>query len=134
MKEKAAGWMGPLGGVVAVLVPKGACPICLATSGSVLSSLGLSFLANDPIMRWVLLGALSIAIFAFFVRARRKERWGLFWAAAIGSVLVYAGWLLSFSIALYGGTMILSAASILNLRRPRDAAQPSFSTLEGTSR
>src|SRR6266536_5288554 len=77
-KTKAASWLGPVGGVLAVLVPKGICPICLATSGSVLSSLGLTFLANDAVMRWLLAGILGIALLAFFVSARRKERWRMF--------------------------------------------------------
>jgi hypothetical protein len=133
MKAKTAGWLGPLGGVLAVLVPKGICPVCIATSGSVLSTLGLSFLADDAIMRWLLAGILLVALLAFFVRARNKERWGLFWTAVAGSVLVYAGWLLSSSIILYSGTALLSAAAILNLRRPREEAPLPVSTARGTS-
>ena len=131
-KAKAAGWLGPFGGVLAVLVPKGICPICLATSGSVLSSLGLSFLANDSIMRWLLLGVLAIALAAFFVSARRKERWGMFGIAVTGALLVYSGWMFKSTIAVYGGSALLVAASLLNLWKPREAPLP-LSNQEGIS-
>lgn len=117
MKRTAAAWLGPLGGVLAVLIPKGVCPLCIAASGSVLSTLGLSFLASDGVMRWLLLGLLLVALIVFFIRARAAERWGLFWLAVAGSVLVYAGWLAALSIVLYGGTALLSAAAVLNLRK-----------------
>jgi hypothetical protein len=116
-KAKAAGWLGPLGGVLAVLVPKGICPICLATSGSVLSSLGLSFLANDAIMRWLLAGILAIALTAFFVSARRKERWIVFVVAVLGALLVYSGWMFAATVAVYTGSALLVLASLLNVIR-----------------
>lgn len=120
-KTKAAGWLGPVGGVLAVLVPKGICPICLAMSGSVLSSLGLSFLANDAIMRWLLAGILAIALLAFFVSARRKERWAMFGIAVAGALLVYGGWMFTSTIGVYGGSSLLVVASLLNLWKPREA-------------
>lgn len=121
---KAGGWLGPVGGVLAVLVPKGLCPICIATSGSVLSSLGLTFLANDAVMRWLLAGILAIALLAFFVSARRKERWAMFATAVAGALLVYAGWMFTSTIAVYGGSALLVAASILNLWKPREPSLP----------
>ena len=126
-KAKAAGWLGPVGGVLAVIVPKGLCPICLAMSGSVLSSLGLTFLANDAVMRWLLAGILGVALFAFFVVARRKERWAMFGVAAAGAVAVYGGWMFSSKVAVYSGSALLVVASVLNLWRPRAASLPIIS-------
>lgn len=123
-KTKAAGWLGPVGGVLAVLVPKGICPICLATSGSVLSSLGLTFLANDAVMRWLLAGILSVALLAFFVAARRKERWAMFAIAVVGALAVYGGWMFASTIAIYSGSALLVIASCLNLWKPREASLP----------
>ncbi len=37
---KAGGLLGPVGGVLAVLIPKGICPLWLTTSGSILPALG----------------------------------------------------------------------------------------------
>lgn len=123
-RAKAAGWLGPAGGVLAVLVPKGMCPICLAASGSVLSSLGLTFLAHDAVMRWLLAGLLGIALLVFFISARRKERWGMFAVAAVGAVAVYGGWMFTSKIAVYGGSALLVIASFLNVWKPRDALLP----------
>ena len=130
--SKAGGLLGPVGGVLAVLVPKGICPLCLSASGSVLPAIGLSFLADSSIMRWVLAGLLLLSLSAFFVTARNKERWNVFVIAAAGAVLVYVGWLLSSSITLYGGTGVMLTASILNLKKPRDESLLPISTAEGT--
>jgi hypothetical protein len=126
--SKAGGMLGPVGGVLAVLVPKGICPLCLSASGSILPAIGLSFLADSSIMRWVLAGLLLLSLFAFFVSARNKERWSIFFIAASGAVLVYVGWLLSSSITLYGGTGVMLTASILNLKKPRDESLLPIST------
>lgn len=131
-KAKAAGWLGPFGAVLAVLVPKGVCPICLATSGSVLSSLGLTFLANAALMRWLLASVLSIALVAFFVSARRKERWAMFSLAVAGGLGVYGGWMVASKIAVYTGSALLMIASLLNVWRPRGASLP-LSNQQGTT-
>lgn len=123
-KAKAAGWLGPVGAVLAVLAPKGLCPICIASSGSVLSSLGLTFLADDAVMRWLLAGILGIALLAFFAAARRKQRWAMFAIAAAGSVAVYGGWFFTSTVAIYSGSALLVVASILNLWRPRETSLP----------
>lgn len=126
--SKAGGMLGPVGGVLAVLIPKGICPLCLSASGSVLPALGLSFLADASIMRWVLAALLLLSLTAFFITARNKERWHALAIAAAGAVLVYVGWLLTSSVTLYGGTGLMLTASILNLKKPRDESQ---ATAEG---
>jgi len=123
-KTRAAGWLGPVGGVLAVLAPKGLCPICLAASGSVLSSLGLNFLADDAVIRWLLAGMLGVALLAFFVSARRKQRWAVFAIAAVGALGVYGGWFFTSTIAIYSGSALLVIASILNLWKPREVSLP----------
>lgn len=130
--SKAGGLLGPVGGVLAVLVPKGICPLCLTTSGSILPAIGLSFLANSSIMRWVLVGLLLISLYAFFISARNKERWHIFAIAAAGAVLVYVGWLLASTVTLYSGTGVMLTASVLNLKKPRDESLLPLST-EGTT-
>lgn len=117
-----ASWLGPAGGMLAVLAPKGVCPICLAMTSSVLSSLGLTFLANDALMRWLLAGLLGIALLAFSAAARHHERWGLFALAFAGAIAVYGGWMFTSTIALYGGSVLLAIASALNLWKPRSAS------------
>jgi hypothetical protein len=129
----AGGVLGTVGGVLAVLIPKGICPLCLSASGSILPAIGLSFLADGVVMGTVLAVLLLISLFAFFVAARNKERWSIFIVAAAGAVLVYGGWLLSSSVTLYGGTAVMLTASILNLKKPRDESLLPLSTAEGTT-
>ncbi|MBA2542361.1 MAG: MerC domain-containing protein [Deltaproteobacteria bacterium] len=129
--SKAGGMLGPVGGLLAVLVPKGICPLCLSTSGSVLPALGLSFLADSSIMRWVLAALLLLSLSTFFISARNKERWHVFAIATAGAVLVYVGWLVTSPVTLYGGTGVMLTASILNLKKPRDESQLPLSTTEG---
>ena len=130
---KAGGLLGPVGGVLAVLIPKGICPLCLTTSGSILPALGLSFLANSSIMRWVLAALLLLSLYTFFISARNKDRWHVFAIALTGAVLVYVGWLSTSSITLYGGTAVMLTASILNLRKVRDESPLPFTPAKGTS-
>lgn len=130
---KAGGLLGPLGGVLAVLIPKGICPLCLTTSGSIFPALGLSFLADSSIMRWVLAALLLLSLYTFFISARNKERWHLFAIAVTGAVLVYVGWLSTSSVTLYSGTAVMLSASILNLRKVRDESPLPFTPAEGTT-
>ena len=113
--SKAGGLLGPVGGVLAVLIPKGICPLCLTASGSILPAIGLSFLADSAIMRWVLAGLLLISLYAFFITARNKQQWHVFALAAAGAVLVYVGWFVASTVTLYSGTGLMLVASILNL-------------------
>lgn len=131
--SKAGGLLGPVGGMIAVLIPKGICPLCLASSGSILPALGLSFLANSSIMRWVLAALLLLSLSTFFISARNKERWHIFAIALTGAVLVYVGWLLTSSVTLYSGTAVMLTASILNLRKVRDESPLPFTPAQGTS-
>lgn len=43
MAKNVAQWFSSAGGVLAVLAPKGLCPVCIAASGGLLTSLGLGF-------------------------------------------------------------------------------------------
>ncbi len=129
---KAGGLLGPVGGVLAVLIPKGICPLCLTTSGSILPALGLGFLANSSIMRWVLAALLLLSLYTFFISARNKDRWHVFAIALTGAVLVYVGWLLTSSVTLYSGTAVMLTASILNLRKVRDESPLPFTPAQGT--
>ncbi|MBA3819703.1 MAG: MerC domain-containing protein [Deltaproteobacteria bacterium] len=122
-----------MGGVLAVLLPKGICPLCLTTSGSILPALGLSFLADGSIMRWVLAALLLLSLYTFYVSSRNKERWHVFAIALAGAVLVYVGWLLTSAVTLYSGTAVMLTASLLNLRKVRDESPLPFTPAKGPS-
>ncbi len=113
--SRASGWLGSGGGILALLAPKGLCPLCIAASGGLLSSVGLGFLAVDGVIRWVLPSLLALGLAGLAVAVRRHRRWWVLAAGAGGAVLLYAGWLAGFHSLLYGGMSLLLAASIANL-------------------
>jgi hypothetical protein len=108
--------------MLALLVPKGLCPICVAASGGILSSLGLSFLADGEIVRWVLAGALLVGLIGLGLATRSHRRWWILALGAVGAITLYLGWLFETKLVLYGGMGLLFAASVCNLWRRRVAS------------
>ena len=120
-----AHWVGTVGSVLALLAPKGLCPICVAASGGVLSSLGLGFLAADGVIRWVLPIALLVGVAGLGLAARSHRRWWIFALGVVGALVLYAGWFFTLKSVLYGGMGLLGLASVSNLlRRQRRVEQP----------
>jgi hypothetical protein len=122
MARNPTHWLGTLGGVLAAVAPKGLCPICVAASGGVLSSVGLGFLAVDSVLRWVLASVLLVGLIGLYLSMRRHGRWEAIAVGVAGSVVLYTGWLMDTKPVLYGGMAVLLAASALNLwsqRHPR---------------
>ncbi|MBI2388579.1 MAG: hypothetical protein HYV09_03085 [Deltaproteobacteria bacterium] len=103
-------WLSSVGAVLAVAMPKGLCPICIAASGGVLASLGLGILMVERNVRWILAVTLTIGLVGFVLSARRHRRW---WTVAVGAVaalVTMTGRLLLSDVALYGGMVLLVAA------------------------
>jgi hypothetical protein len=119
-----AHWLSTLGSVLALLAPKGLCPICVAASGGVLSSLGLGFLANDSVIRWVLPSALLVGVIGLGLAARSHRRWWIFALGVVGAAVLYTGWFFTVKPALYAGMGLLVLASIFNLLRRQRRAEP----------
>lgn len=120
--RKAFHWLSSTGGVLALLAPKGLCPICVAASGGVLSSVGLGFLAVNSVIRWLLPLALGLGLLGLFFASRAHHRWWVFGLGVVGSALLYGGWLVSLPLILYSGMVLILAASVLNVwsqRHPR---------------
>ncbi len=119
-----AHWLGSAGSVLALLAPKGLCPICVAASGGVLSSVGLGFLAVDTVIRWVLPIALLVGIVGLGLAARGHRRWWVFALGVAGAFVLYAGWFFTFTPMLYGGMGLLVLASLFNLLQRRRRVEP----------
>jgi hypothetical protein len=117
-------WLPSAGGILAVLAPKGLCPICVAASGGALSSVGLGFLAVDEVLRWVLPVVLLTGLVGLFLCARRHRRWEAAGVGTGGAALLYGGWLLALAPALYSGMALLLTASALNLWSQRHPRMP----------
>jgi hypothetical protein len=121
MAKNVSQWFSSVGGLLAVLLPKGLCPICVAASGGMLASLGLGFLLVEENVRWILGATLTIGLIGFALSARRHRRW---WTLAVGIVAAsttMAGRLLLIEPVLYGGMALLVGAMAADLwarRRP----------------
>ena len=120
---KSGGWLGMVGSTLAIVMPKGVCPLCVAASSTIVSALGLGFAARESVMRWWLAVMLLGGLYAFAARARSVRRWGALLAAIAGSALVYFGWLAAAKPALYAGMTVLAAASIANWRMKASQAR-----------
>ena len=114
-------WFGTVGSVLALLAPKGLCPVCVAASGGVLSSVGLGFLGEDRIIRWVLPVALVVGVCGLAMAARAHRQWWILALGAAGASVLYGGWFMTNKAVLYVGMALLIAASVFNLRRRRGA-------------
>lgn len=112
-------WLGSIGSALALLAPKGLCPICIAASDGVLSSIGLGFLAVDGVIRWVLPLTLALGLLGLFFASRTHRHWWVFGLGVLGSAVLYGGWLATFAPLLYGGMALLLAASAFNFRSQR---------------
>ncbi len=123
-RETPTHWLGTLGGALALLAPKGLCPICVVASGGALSSIGLGFLAADAVIWWVLPVTLTLGLGGFFLATQRHRRGWVLVVASAGVAALYGGWLSSAAPLLYSGASLLLAASIFNYwsqRHPREA-------------
>lgn len=110
MAKNVTQWFASVGGVLAVIAPKGLCPICVAASGGLLASLGLGFLAVEANIRWILAVTLSLGLLGLVLSARRHRRWWTVALGTLGALLAMSGRLALVSALLYGGMVLLMAA------------------------
>lgn len=103
-------WFTSVGGILAVIAPKGLCPICIAASGGLLASLGLGFLAVERNIRWMLAVTLTLGIVGLALSARRHRRWWTVGLGAAGAALALTGRFVLLDVLLYGGMVLLTGA------------------------
>lgn len=115
MPKDSSRWLSSVGGVLAVLMPKGLCPICVAASGGMLASLGLGFLLVERNVRWILGVTLVIGLVGFILSARRHRRWWTIAVGATAAVTTMAGRLFLNEPVLYGGMVLLVGAMAADL-------------------
>ena len=103
-------------GVVAPLLPKGACPLCLGAYGAILSTLGLGFLATERVLAPVTLTALAVAVGTIAFGIKKHKRYGPLAVALVSTMAVIAGrFIWELPILLLVGLATLFAASLWNL-------------------
>lgn len=122
MRRNPMPWFGSGGGLLAAVIPH--CPFCATATGTLLSSLGLGFLATSGIGRWLvplllLIGVLGLAAGTFGHRA-----WWVLAVGVAGSATAYVGWSTERQAVVLLGAAAVLLASIVNLRRQRRLPAP----------
>jgi hypothetical protein len=107
------------------LLPKAVCPVCLAAYAGVLSSLGLGISQYAAYLIPVTVLFLVLSITTLIYGALKRDRYGPFVMGACAALIIIFGkFLFDSEVALYGGVVLLAAASIWNAW-PGKAPSPS---------
>lgn len=102
-------------GIGLSLLPKIACPACWPAYASVLSSVGLGFLATTPYLLSMTAGFLLLAVGMLAFRARRRRGYGPFaWGILAAGVILLGKFSLASNPVLYAGLGLLILASVWN--------------------
>lgn len=124
MVKNVTQWLASFGGVLAVIAPKGLCPVCVAASGGVLASLGLGFLAVETNIRWILAVTLVVGVSGLVLSARRHRRWWTVLLGTAGAMTVLGGRFALADAVLYVGMLLLTAALAADLWARKHPFQP----------
>ena len=114
-----------LPGLLAAVLPKAACPVCVAAYAGAVSALGLGFLLTDRVLNPIILGSLVVSVGSVAWSARQRRRSGpvlLALAGGCGVVLGRMVW--SLPVAVYGGVALLLGASAWTVWLARPAPTP----------
>jgi len=111
-----------LPGIGAALLPVGACPACWPAYAGLLSAVGFGFLFKTAYLLPMTAVFLLIAVAALAYRAGTRRGHGPFVAGLAASGIVLVGkFVFASDAAMYGGIVLLVAASLWNAW-PRKAA------------
>lgn len=118
--RKKKNWLATLGSFGSAITV-GLCPICLPAVGALLSAVGLGFLANEAVLRPLLIAFILVAWFGYAWSFLREH--GVIFPLIIGILAgislyvgryVYLGGTLN-AVLMYGGVVAMMGASIWNL-------------------
>ncbi len=99
----------------AAFLPVGACPACWPAYAGLLGTLGLGFLLQATYLLPLTILLVGAALLTLGYRAGARRGYGPLALGALGSGLILIGkFVVDFSLALYGGLILLVAASLWN--------------------
>lgn len=111
-------WHSVLAAVPALgagLVPVGACPVCMAATAGVVSSLGLGFLLETAYLLPLMTGFLGAALLALGYKATARRGFGPLSVGILSAAAILTGkFVVSSDIALYAGLAGLTSAAVWN--------------------
>ena len=116
--EKNASWRASLATLPVIgiaILPVGVCPACWPAYAGILGSLGFGFLLDTTYLFFLTTVFLLVALGSIAFRARARRGYGPFAVGLLASVIVVLGkFVFDSNTALYGGIVMLVAASIWN--------------------
>jgi len=111
-------WRSVLATVPAVgagLVPVGACPVCMAATAGVLSSLGLGFLLETAYLLPLMAALLGVALVALGYKARVRRGFGPLLIGILSAAAILTGkFIVGSEVVLYVGLAGLTGAAVWN--------------------
>ena len=110
MARDVSRWFSSVAGVLALAIPKGLCPACVAASGGILASLGMGFVLVEENVRWILGATLMVGLIGLVLSARRHHRWWTVGVGTVAAVTTMLGRLLLSNMVLYSGMVLLVSA------------------------
>lgn len=114
------GWASSLAvapSLLVALLPRVACPACLAAYGSLLSVFGVGALYRTKLVEPLVAGFLLLGVIGIAWSSRGHGRRGPLALTIVGSALVIANrYLWQNSLMAYAGILSLATASLWNLR------------------
>lgn len=117
--------MASLPGILAAVLPKAACPLCVAAYAGAVSALGLGFLLTDRVLNPIILVSLAVSVGSVAWNAWQRRRVAPLLLAVAGASSVVLGRMLwSLPAAVYGGVVLLVGASFWTLWLNRSASAP----------
>lgn len=120
-----------IGGALAVFSPVGNCPVCLATATGIAGSMGLGLLASKSWFLPLLAAFLLFGLWGTIASARTHRRWHPVWATAIGGAFLIGGRVLTQTVLLWIGTLLLTIGLLLDLYWKRKLANAKLVRISG---
>jgi mercuric ion transport protein len=112
----------------AALLPVGICPACWPAYAGLLSSIGLGFLLENRYVLALLAVLLTASLVTLAYRAKTRRGYAPFGLGVLATGMILTSkFLFAFNPLLYGGVVLLVAASIWNAWPRRAARKDSYS-------
>ncbi len=125
MKEKLTFLYSGVGGIGSSLGSffSVACPACVPAVGALFSAIGLGFLVNFTLLKWLTLLLLGIGIAGLYVNARKHGKKRYLFVGLLASFSVFsARYIGEYSPMLYGGAGVLLINAVMDYKMTKKSS------------
>lgn len=112
-------WFSGLGSSTGAFFGVG-CPACVPAIGALFSAIGLGFLVNLTILKWLTLALLGIGLLGLYTNMRKHGRKMFLLVGLLASIAVFSSrYVAESNIVLYTGAAVLLVNAFLDYRHTR---------------